>query len=93
MILTDFGIKIERFFAPENQILAEVLDGVSGARVVCGLCGSVDDELVFSDRDNEVTFTDSADLLEEFAQSWRVSPQEVLLGKQGEECGECMSGV
>ena len=67
-----------------------MLDGVSGARVVCGLCGSVDGELVFSDRDNEVTFTDSADLLEEFAQSWRVSPQEVLLGKQGEESGECM---
>lgn len=89
IILSDFGIKIERFFTPENQILIEVLEDVGGDGVgVCGLCGSVDGELLFSDRDNEVTSTDS-DLLEEFADSWRVSPQEVLLGKQREECGGC----
>ena len=86
VILSDFGILIERSFGTENRVEIEVL----GSAVVdlCGLCGTVKGELVFSDRVTEALSIDST-LIEEFAQSWRVSPLELLLGKQGVECGKC----
>jgi hypothetical protein len=80
------GIKISRTFGAENQILIEILESSSRSDL-CGLCGTVDGELVYSDRNTEPASIDSS-LIEEFADSWRVSPQELLLGQQGEECGE-----
>lgn len=86
IVLADFGVKIDRVFAEENQVLIGVLEGSSAARL-CGLCGTVNGVLLYNDRRTEAISIDSS-LIEVFAESWRVSPQELLLGQQGEECGE-----
>ena len=83
--LEGFGIRIRRIFGEENRVEIRVLeDGFSIE--VCGLCGTTSGRLVYSDRVTEATSIDAA-VIEDFAESWRVSPQEVLLGQQREECG------
>ena len=85
--LETFGVEIKRFFGEENRVeISPMIEG--GLQVdVCGLCGTVSGQLVYSDR---ITVAVSIDgnLIDDFADSWQVSPQEVLLGQQGEECGK-----
>ena len=80
------GVEIRRLFGVENRVEIHVLEAGSTVRL-CGLCGTLDGRLVFSGGATEAISIDSA-LVEEFASSWRVSPQELLLGQQGEECGQ-----
>lgn len=84
-ILAEFGVKIDRIFGTEHQILIEV----SSTAEACGLCGTVDGVLLYSDRATVAPTIDvDSSELEEFAESWQVSPQEQLLGQQGEVCGK-----
>ena len=85
IILAEFGVEIDRIFGTEHQILIEV----SSTAEVCGLCGTVDGVLLYSDQTTVAPNIDvDSSELEEFAESWQVSPQEQLLGHQGEVCGE-----
>lgn len=85
IILAELGVKIDRIFGTEHQILIEV----RSTPEVCGLCGTVDGVLLYSDRTTVAPTIDAdSSELEELAESWQVSPQEQLLGQQGEECGE-----
>ena len=85
IVLSEFGVKVERRFGAINQVLVEVTEGRSAVNV-CGLCGSERGVLVYSDRRREADRLDVRSV-EEFAESWRVGPLEQLLGRQGEECG------
>ena len=85
IILQQLGVEITRSFGLDNTIEVVVQETESTASL-CGLCGRVDGRLVYSDRDTEAASVDSL-MVEQFASSWRVIPQEVLLGQQGEECG------
>ena len=82
-----FGVEIKRFFGEENRVeISPMIEG--GLQVdVCGLCGTVSGQLMYSDRITEAVSIDG-NLIDDFADSWQVSPQEVLLGQQGEECGK-----
>lgn len=83
--LAEMGINITRTFGDENVVEIRVFD-TDRAGELCGLCGTVDGRLLFNDGTREAVSIDTNGV-EEFAHSWRVSPQEVLLGQQGEECG------
>ena len=84
IILQDLGVEIRRSFGLENRVEIVVLEETEVTGSLCGLCGRVDGRLVYSDGEGEAT---SNLVMEVFASNWRVSPQEVLLGQQGEECG------
>ena len=85
--LERFGIEIRRLFGNQNRIEITPLSEDGFQVDVCGLCGTVNGQLVYSDRTTEAVSIDGT-LIDDFAESWQVSPQEVLLGQQGEECGK-----
>ena len=87
IVLQNLGLEITRSFGLDNRVEVHVLEETWSTAGLCGLCGKVDGRLVYSDGVTEVVSIDSL-LMEDFASSWRVSPQEVLLGQQGEECGK-----
>ena len=87
IVLQYLGLEITRSFGLDNRVEVRMLEETWSTAGLCGLCGTVDGRLVYSDGVTEAASIDSLQT-EDFASSWRVSPQEVLLGQQGEECGK-----
>ena len=87
VVLQEIGVQISRNFGVENSVEILVLDDVSAVDV-CGLCGTVNGRLLFSDRTTEAESLIDSAVIEEFANSWSVNPLELLLGQQPEECGK-----
>ena len=82
--LEKLGVEITRSFGVENKVEIAVEESVFD---LCGMCGTVDGRLLYSDGVTEVASLADSAVVEDFASSWRVSPHELLLEQQGEECG------
>ena len=56
-------------------------------KTVCGLCGTLDGTLVYSDGKTQVTARDK-NVITTFAKSWLVNPGEHIVGEDRQECGK-----
>ena len=70
----------------ENALVVNASRLGSPVREVCGLCGTLDGELLFSDRSTTASILDRSQV-DRFADSWRVNPGEQFLREQRRECG------
>ena len=52
---------------------------------LCGLCGTINGVLLYSDRETQVTTTNTID---SFAKSWLVNPNEKIIGGNRSDCGK-----
>ena len=88
--ITELGIIVTVIDDTVNQTKSVVIDLTeynTSKGAVCGLCGSQDGELVYSDA---VTIVEqrTRENLQEFAQSWLVNPGEQILRQQTRDCGK-----
>ena len=88
--ITELGIIVTVIDDTANQTKLVVIDLTeynTSRGDVCGLCGSQNGELLYSDA---VTIVEqrTREHLQEFAQSWQVNPGEQILRQQTRDCGE-----
>ena len=88
--IADLGITVSVINDTINQTKSLVIDLTSyntNSGKVCGLCGSLNGDLVHSDA---VTIVQerTREHLQMFARSWQVNPGEQILRQQTRECGE-----
>ncbi len=54
---------------------------------LCGLCGTVNGILLYSDQTNQLTSRNS-EVIEDFARSWFVNPEDQITSDSSRNCGE-----
>ena len=86
--LRNLDVQIHRLRdGDENTLVVNASRMDSPVREVCGLCGTLEGELLFSDRSTTASILDRSQV-DQFADSWRVNPGEQFLREQRRECGE-----
>lgn len=80
--LQELGVLVTRVQDGENAVFVNV--SRDDAIEVCGLCGTLDGTLLYSDRSTTATGMD----IERFADSWRANPSDQFLREQTRDCGE-----
>ena len=89
IFLRNFGIQIHRLRdGDDNTLVVNASRTDTPVPEVCGLCGTLEGELLFSDRSTTASIVDRSEV-DRFADSWRVNPGEQFLREQRRECGEC----
>ena len=88
--INDLGITVSVINDTFNQTRSLVIDLTrynASRGEICGLCGSLDGELVHSDTVTTVRER-TREHLQAFALSWQVNPGEQILRQQTRECGK-----
>lgn len=87
--LTKLGISVMVIYEASNQTKVVVVNMTqynTSRGEVCGLCGKLSGQLVYSDAVTTVK-TGVRESIQMFARSWQVDPGEQILRKQIRECG------
>ena len=90
IFLSDYGIQVSRVRDGQNHVLVNI-SGEGAISEVCGLCGTIDGVLLYSDRGSTANIVNRMEV-EMFANSWRVNPGEQFLREERRECGKLASG-
>lgn len=85
--LNSSGIVLTVTLAANNtkRLIVNATD--SKIDTICGLCGTLNGSLLYSDRETKVTMRNRK-VLDSFAKSWLVNPNENIVGVSREDCGK-----
>lgn len=85
--LLNVGIVVEFIMNGGNStVIVNATKYTEGDYGVCGLCGTADGVLLYSDQTTQLS-TRTTKSIEDFARSWLVNPEDQITRDSGRECG------